>query len=158
MTTSTATLKRSWALDLSNETLYELLKLRVEVFVVEQACAYPELDGKDLLSDTRHFWLERGSDVVCTLRLLEEHDDGEKSFRIGRLCTHRSSRGQGHTVRLLRAALAEVGDSPCRINAQSYLVEMYAKHGFHPDGEEVLEDGIPHTPMRRGGGTVWSES
>jgi ElaA protein len=157
MTTATATLKRSWALDLSNETLYELLKLRVEVFVVEQACAYPELDGKDLLSDTRHFWLERDGSVVCTLRLLEEHDDGEKSFRIGRLCTHRSSRGQGHTTRILRAALAEVGSSPCRINAQSYLVDMYAKHGFAPDGEEVLEDGIPHTPMRRGGGTPWSE-
>ncbi|KQU34793.1 GNAT family N-acetyltransferase [Rhodococcus sp. BP-349] len=157
MTTATATLKRSWALDLSNETLYELLKLRVEVFVVEQACAYPELDGKDLLSDTRHFWLERDGSVVCTLRLLEEHDDGEKSFRIGRLCTHRSSRGQGHTTRLLRAALAEVGSSPCRINAQSYLVEMYAKHGFYPDGQEVLEDGIPHTPMRRGGGSPWSE-
>lgn len=157
MTTATAALKRSWAQDLSNETLYELLKLRVEVFVVEQACAYPELDGKDLLADTRHFWLERDGEVVCTLRLLEEHDNGETSFRIGRLCTHRSSRGQGHTTRLLRAALAEVGSAPCRINAQSYLVEMYAKHGFVPDGEEVLEDGIPHTPMRRGGGSPWQD-
>jgi ElaA protein len=150
--TATAALKRSWALDLDNKTFYELLKLRVEVFVVEQACPYPELDGRDLLTETRHFWLEQDGQVVCTLRLLEEHDDGNKSFRIGRLCTSRQARGQGHTTRLLQAALAEVGEAPCRINAQTYLVEMYAKHGFKADGEEFIEDGIPHTPMRRGGG------
>ena len=123
MNTQAAALKRSWALDLSNNTLYDLLKLRVEVFVVEQACAYPELDGRDLLTETRHFWLERDGEVVCTLRLLEEHDDGEKAFRIGRLCTQRSARGQGHTTRILRAALAEVGSAPCRINAQSSRVD-----------------------------------
>ena len=109
MNTQAAALKRSWALDLSNSTLYDLLKLRVEVFVVEQACAYPELDGRDLLTETRHFWLERDGEVVCTLRLLEEHDDGEKAFRIGRLCTQRSARGQGHTTRILR----EVRNSRC---------------------------------------------
>ncbi|ANS27585.1 UPF0039 protein [Rhodococcus opacus] len=152
--TATAALKRSWALDLDNKTLYELLKLRVEVFVVEQACPYPELDGRDLLVETRHFWLEQDGQVVCTLRLLEEHADGTTSFRIGRLCTSRPARGQGHTTRLLRAALAEVGDAPCRINAQTYLVDMYAKHGFKPDGEEFVEDGIPHVPMRRGGGAA----
>ncbi|MFC9356559.1 GNAT family N-acetyltransferase [Rhodococcus sp. NPDC057014] len=152
--TATAALKRSWALDLDNKTLYELLRLRVEVFVVEQACPYPELDGRDLLAETRHFWLEQDGQVVCTLRLLEEHADGAKSFRIGRLCTARPARGQGHTTRLLRAALAEVGDAPCRINAQTYLVDMYAKHGFRPDGEEFVEDGIPHVPMRRGGGAA----
>jgi ElaA protein len=150
--TATAALKRSWALDLDNKTLYELLKLRVEVFVVEQACPYPELDGQDLLAETRHFWLEQDGQVVCTLRLLEEHGDGTTSFRIGRLCTSRPARGQGHTTRLLRAALAEVGSAPCRINAQTYLVDMYAKHGFTPDGEEFVEDGIPHVPMKRGGG------
>lgn len=150
----TAALKRSWALDLDTATMYELLRLRVEVFVVEQACPYPELDGRDLLAETRHFWLEEDSRVVCTLRLLEEHSDGHTSFRIGRLCTSREARGQGHTTRLLRAALAEVGEAPCRIDAQTYLVEMYAKLGFEPDGEEFVEDGIPHTPMRRGGGVT----
>ena len=66
----TVALRRSWAKDLDAATLYELLKLRVEVFVVEQACAYPELDGRDLLPETRHFWLQgpRG-EVICTLRL-----------------------------------------------------------------------------------------
>ncbi|MGL4305058.1 MAG: GNAT family N-acetyltransferase [Mycobacteriaceae bacterium] len=153
----TATLHRSWAYDLDTSTLYRLLQLRVEVFVVEQACPYPELDGRDLLTETRHFWLEENSQVVCTLRLLEEHHNEGKSFRIGRLCTERSARGKGHTTRLLRAALAEVGGLPCRINAQKYLVEMYAKHGFLPEGEEFVEDGIPHIPMRRGGGDPWRE-
>jgi ElaA protein len=149
-------LRRTWAKDLDVQTLYELLKLRVEVFVVEQAIPYPELDGRDLLTETRHFWLERhDGEVICTLRLMEEHAGGRKVFRIGRLCTKRSARGQGHTTRLLRAALAEVGRYPCRINAQTYLADMYARHGFVRDGEDFLDDGVPHVPMlRRGSGLL----
>ena len=84
----TVALRRSWAKDLDVPTLYELLKLRVEVFVVEQATPYPELDGRDLLAETRHFWLESpDGEVISTLRLMEEHPGGEKAFRIGRVCT-----------------------------------------------------------------------
>ena len=145
--------RRSWAKDLDAATLYELLKLRVEVFVVEQACPYPELDGRDLLAETRHFWLESpDGQVISTLRLMEEHPGGEKVFRIGRVCTKRSERGQGHTTRLLLAALAEVGDYPCHIDAQTYLQDMYSRHGFVRDGDEFLDDGIPHVPMVRHGG------
>lgn len=145
-------LHRAWAQDLDTHTLYELLKLRVEVFVVEQACPYQELDGRDLLSETRHFWLEIGDgDVICTLRLIEEHAGGTKAFRIGRLCTKRGVRGQGHTSRLLRAALAEVGDYPCRTSAQTYLADMYAQHGFVRDGEDFIDEGMLHVPMLRPG-------
>ena len=148
----TVALRRSWAKDLDAATLYELLKLRVEVFVVEQACPYPELDGRDLLAETRHYWLEKADgDVISTLRLMEEHSGGAKAFRIGRVCTKRTARGQGHTTRLLQAALAEVGDFECRIDAQTYLAEMYGRHGFVRDGDEFLEDGIPHVPMMRPG-------
>ncbi|MFF0530050.1 GNAT family N-acetyltransferase [Nocardia amikacinitolerans] len=147
---STVALKRSWAQDLDTATLYQLLKLRVEVFVVEQKCAYPELDGLDLLPETRHFWLDDEGEVICTLRLTEEHENGVKSFRIGRLCTAVPARGHGYTTRVLQAALAEVGSATVRLNAQTYLVDMYAKHGFQPDGEEFEDDGIMHTPMRRG--------
>ena len=69
----------------------------------------------------------------------------------GRVCTKRSARGHGHTNRLLQAALAEVGDYPCRINAQTYLAEMYSHHGFVHDGEGFLDDGIPHVPMVKAG-------
>ena len=143
------TLHRAWAADLDTATLYKLLLLRVAVFVVEQKCAYPELDGKDLLDDTRHVWMELDGQVICTTRLLEEHARGEQ-FRIGRLCTAAEFRGQGHTKRVLQAALAEVGSTPCVIDAQTHLVEMYAQHGFVPDGEEFVEDGIAHIPLRRG--------
>src|SRR5947209_20010930 len=113
----TETLRRSWSKDLDAPTLYELLKLRVEVFVVEQACPYPELDGRDVFAETRHFWLEApDGEVICTLRLMEEHAGGQKAFRIGRLCTKRSARGKGKTTRLLNAALAEVVDYAWRIN------------------------------------------
>jgi ElaA protein len=78
---------------------------------------------------------------------MEEHPGGQKGFRIGRVCTKRSARGHGHTNRLLQAALAEVGDYPCRINSQTYLAEMYGRHGFVRDGDEFLDDGIPHVPM-----------
>ncbi|MGW4767627.1 GNAT family N-acetyltransferase [Nocardia sp. NPDC004278] len=147
---STVALKRSWALDLDTATLYQLLKLRVEVFVVEQKCAYPELDGLDLLPETRHFWLDDEGEVISTLRLREEHENGVKSFRIGRVCTAVPARGHGYTTRLVQAALAEAGSATVRLSAQTYLVDMYAKFGFKPDGEEFEEDGIMHLPMRRG--------
>lgn len=147
---STVALKRSWAQDLDTATLYRLLKLRVEVFVVEQKCAYPELDGLDLLQETRHFWLEDEGEIISTLRLLEEHEDGVESFRIGRLCTAAPLRGHGYTTRLMKAALAEVGSATARLNAQTYLVDMYTEFGFRPDGPEFDDDGIIHLPMRRG--------
>src|SRR6476659_10426422 len=100
----TEALRRVWAKDLDAQILYELLKLRVEVFVVEQACPYPELDGRDLLAETRHYWLEKADgDVISTLRLMEEHSGGAKAFRIGRGWSKRTARGQGHTTGLLQA-------------------------------------------------------
>jgi ElaA protein len=87
--------------------------------------------------------------VISTLRLIEENPQGHTLFRIGRVCTKAGERGRGHAARLMRAALAEVGEHPCAINAQSYLAEMYARFGFAPDGEEFSEDGIAHVPMLR---------
>ena len=146
----TVALRRCWGQDLDTATLYELLKLRVEVFVVEQDCPYPELDGRDLQSQTRHFWLQEPTgDVISVLRLMEENPNGHKLFRIGRVCTKKSARGGGHATRLLQAALADVSEHPCHLNAQTYLVEMYARHGFVVAGDEFVEDGIPHVPMLR---------
>src|ERR671924_1070925 len=102
-----ATVHRSWAADLDPHMLYELLRLRVEVFVVEQASPYLDLDGRDLEASTRHFWLGgdgRPEPVLGYLRLLEE-PTGE--FRIGRVCTVREVRGRGLGRKLMEAALAE---------------------------------------------------
>jgi ElaA protein len=148
----TLALHLRWGQDLDAATLYQLLRLRVDVFVVEQSCPYPELDGCDLLPETRHLWLETpGGEVISTLRLADEGAKENAVFRIGRVCTGLSDRGHGHTTRLMQAALEEVGPHPCRISAQTYLADMYARHGFIRDGEEFLEDGIPHVPMLRAG-------
>lgn len=151
----TVSLRRCWGRDLDAATLYDLLKLRVAVFVVEQACPYPELDGSDLSAQTRHFWLEEKSgETIATLRLIDEAPieggpGGRRQFRIGRVCTRAAARGHGYATRLLQAALADVGADPCALNAQTYLIDMYARHGFVVDGDEFFEDGIPHVPMRR---------
>jgi ElaA protein len=156
----TVALRRCCGRDLDSATLYDLLTLRIEVFVVEQACPYPDLDGSDLLAQTRHFWLEEESgEVIATLRLIEEglideapiegNPGGRRQFRIGRVCTRAAARAHGYATRLLQAALADVGADPCALNAQTYLIDMYARHGFVVDGDEFCEDGIPHVPMRR---------
>jgi len=142
--------RRSWSADLDNATLYALLALRVEIFVVEQNCPYPELDGLDLLPDTRHLWLAGDGKVVCTLRLMQL-DRERPDFRIGRLCTAKVARGQGLARRLMHTALAEVGAAPCRVHAQSHLAGFYRDLGFAEDGEEFTEDGILHVPMLRAG-------
>ncbi|MGN6609289.1 MAG: GNAT family N-acetyltransferase [Jatrophihabitans sp.] len=132
--------------ELDVPTLYRLLRLRNEVFVVEQACVYQDLDGRDLEPGTVQFWVEEGNAVVATLRLL--HDaSGER--RIGRVATAASARGRGLAARLVEAALAQVGDAPVVLDAQSYLQAWYERFGFEVEGPEFVEDGIPHVPMRR---------
>jgi ElaA protein len=146
----TATVHRSWAADLPPGALYELLRLRVDVFVVEQACPYSELDGRDLEERAVHYWLGGNGHpepVLGCLRLLRE-PTGE--FRIGRLCTARSVRGRGLGRQLMEAALAEVGDRPCVLDAQEHLAGFYREYGFTPAGESYDWDGVTHLPMRRG--------
>lgn len=143
-----ATLRRLWAADLTTSQLYALLKLRGEVFVVEQNSLYLDLDGRDLEPSTRHFWLETDGSLapVAYLRLLEEPDG---SFRIGRVVTARAARGCGFSRRLMEAALVDVGNAPCVLDAQVYVADFYASFGFEPEGSEFIEDGIPHLRMRR---------
>jgi ElaA protein len=73
----------------------------------------------------------------------------EGQFRIGRVCVARHARGRGAARRLLEAALAEVGDTSCVLNAQTQLVGLYSGFGFVRAGAEFVEDGIAHVPMCR---------
>ncbi|MEU7925210.1 GNAT family N-acetyltransferase [Micromonospora sp. NPDC049801] len=132
--------------DLDARTLHDLLKLRIDVFVVEQNCPYPELDGRDVEPGTRHVWLTDGDALMAYLRILADPDG---VARIGRVVVAPAARGGGHAGRLMAAALDLVGDQPCVLEAQSHLVAFYARHGFTVSGPEYVEDGIPHTPMRR---------
>jgi ElaA protein len=143
------TMHRVWAAELTTEQLYRLLRLRTDVFVVEQQCAYPELDGRDLERMTRHLWLAPLGDpgtVLGCLRLLGEPDG---SRRLGRLCTAATVRAAGLGRRLVAAALDEVGDGTCVLDAQEHLAPFYAGFGFTPSGPVYDWDGVPHVPMIR---------
>jgi ElaA protein len=117
--------------DLDTTTLYAILQLRSDVFVVEQNCPYNDLDGRDLEPGTRHVWLSRDDEILAYLRIL---DDGGVE-RIGRVVTARAARGAGHARRLMDQALTVIGNRPSVLEAQAYLVPFYARYGYqHTDG------------------------
>lgn len=133
---------------LGSKTLYGLLRLRVDVFVVEQNCPYGELDGRDLEPDTTHMWFADpvGGDPLAYLRVLTDPE----GLRIGRVVTVRRLRCSGLAGRLLDAALCTVAaDRVVRLHAQLSAVSLYAKRGFVAEGGVFLEDGIQHVMMSR---------
>ncbi len=131
--------------ELDARTAYLLWQLRESVFVVEQECPYPELDGRDLEPGTRHVWAASEGGPIGYLRIL---DDGDHA-RIGRVLVVRSHRGQGLSGELMRRALDVIGGRPSVLDAQSPLAGWYARFGYEQTGAEFLDDGIRHVPMRR---------
>lgn len=135
--------------DLPARTAYEVWRLRQQVFVVEQDCPYPDLDGRDLEGTTRHVVLleDEGPEpaVVGTLRVL---DDGDWA-RIGRVAVAAGARGRGLAVLMMDAAMTLCGDREVRLDAQTGLTAFYAGYGFEVTGPEFDDDGVMHVPMRR---------
>jgi ElaA protein len=129
---------------------YRLLALRSAVFVVEQECVYPDLDGRDLEPDAEHWWMTEGERVVAYLRVLTEPGEDGSVRRIGRVVTDPVARGRGLARVTMEAVLAAHPDSEFVLSGQSHLEDWYAGLGFVPEGEPYLEDGIPHVFMRRG--------
>ncbi|ALJ19439.1 GNAT family N-acetyltransferase [Microbacterium sp. No. 7] len=129
--------------------LYGVLRLRVDVFVVEQDCAYPELDGRDLEDAALLVWATTGDAVVATLRILHDGD----ALRIGRVVVRAEQRGTGVARALFERGLDECAAIdpalPVVLDAQAPLEDWYARFGFRRAGEPFVEDGIPHVPMRR---------
>lgn len=134
--------------DLDARTAYEVWRLRQDVFVVEQCCPYPDLDGRDLEVGTRHVVMHDVDALVGYARVL---DDGDQ-WRIGRVVLSPGARGRGLADPLLEAALTACPDRPVVMDAQTPLRAWYERFGFEVVGPEFLEDGIPHLPMRRAGG------
>ncbi|UER54107.1 GNAT family N-acetyltransferase [Kineosporiaceae bacterium SCSIO 59966] len=138
--------RAAWS-ELDPSTLHAIVRLRVDVFVVEQQCPYPELDGRDVEAGTEHVWIaDDGLAVASYLRVLAEPDDVR---RVGRVVTHPAMRGRGLAEVLVRDVLARHDERPVVLDAQAHLTGWYARFGFTATGPEFLEDGIPHVPMRR---------
>lgn len=153
--------------ELPVRTFHDIAKLRQEVFVVEQDCVYLDLDGRDLEPTTEQFWVaydpvveadhptesaaeRREPTVAATLRVLDEGRREPGLRAIGRVVTSPQHRGKALAAALMEAVLATHGAEPLVLEAQSHLTGWYGRFGFEVAGDEYLEDGIPHTPMRRG--------
>lgn len=132
--------------ELDAATLYRLLRLRTDVFVVEQKDPYPELDGLDTEPTTVHLWLARADEPVGYLRILDEPGGGA---RIGRVVVAQDARGAGLAGVLMTAALGLIGRRPCVLSAQAHLAAFYSRYGFAVTGPEFLDGHIPHVPMTR---------
>lgn len=133
---------------LTTKELFIIAKGRVDVFVVEQACAYPELDEVDCHSATQHvYWLTQeqlGAYARCYVK-------NEQYSAIGRVLINETQRGNGFAKKLVEQAIAVcVEQWPCKdvyIGAQTYLLDFYRGFGFTTIGKPYLEDGIEHQDM-----------
>jgi ElaA protein len=130
---------------LDARTAYAVWRLRQAVFVVEQECPYPDLDGRDPEPGTRHVLLQDDDALLGYARVL---DDGDQ-WRIGRVVLAPAARGRGLADALVHAALEACPGRDVVLDAQTPLAGWYASFGFTVDGHEFVEDGIPHLPMRR---------
>ncbi len=139
--------------EISAQVFHDIVRLRVDVFIVEQSCPYPELDGGDAADTTRHVYVTDDLGVVTYLRILRAFD----ADRIGRVVTRAADRSRGLSGALLDYVLTR-GDGPWVLDAQAHLVGWYARRGFVTAGEDYLDYGILHTPMRRDTNTTTSSS
>ncbi|WP_343313334.1 GNAT family N-acetyltransferase [Brucella sp. BE17] len=135
--------------DLTPRALYEILKLRVDVFVVEQKCPYPEIDGKDF--NAFQLRILDGEELAASLRVLPPETEG-KPAKIGRVVVHADYRGFKLGQQLMREAIAFAQEQfpglAIELGGQSHLQKFYGSFGFVVISEEYLEDGIPHVDMR----------
>lgn len=129
--------------DLTSREVYEILRLRVDVFVVEQACPYPEIDGKDY--DAIHIYLENQGQILAYARVYEE----EGQVHLGRVIA--KERRKGHATLILKEAIKAAKEKyqtrKIIIEAQTYAKKLYENVGFVEDSEVFLLDGIEHVKM-----------
>lgn len=134
--------------DLSNQELYDIFNLRLAVFVVEQNCPYQDADGKDPKS--LHVQGIHNGELIAYARIVMP-GVSYKEISIGRVVTSPKARKSGAGKALMKQTMEyirkESGKVPIRIGAQMYLQKFYESFGFAREGDEYLEDGIPHIIM-----------
>lgn len=138
--------------ELTSTQLYALLKLRCEVFVIEQNCLYEELDGEDLVGENRHILAVEEGEIVAYARILKS-DDPLEPVVIGRVIVSSRLRGQKLGEQLMTYALEvcqqQWPDKAIYLGAQAHLKHFYARFGFSAVTPEYDEDGILHIGMAK---------
>ena len=133
---------------LSKEKLYQIIKLRLEVFVLEQNCIYQDLDNKD--QKAIHLVGEEEGKVIAYTRLFKKGDYFENAS-IGRVIVKKESRKKDYGKIIMQKSIEELknehNEENIEISAQKYLIKFYDDLGFKKIGEEYLEDNIPHIKM-----------
>lgn len=138
--------------ELTPNEMYDMLRLRSEVFVVEQNCVFPDMDDKDQLCHHILFYNEEQV-LVATARLVPAGVSYPDMMSIGRIVTSQLVRGTGVGKQLVEMAIQECyrlfGKGPIRIGAQLYAKKFYESFGFEQSSEVYDEDGIDHIKMVR---------
>ncbi|MCL1126059.1 GNAT family N-acetyltransferase [Shewanella surugensis] len=137
--------------ELTLDELYELLQLRVDVFVVEQNCPYPELDDKDRLTGSRHLMgMNDEGKMMCYARILPP-GVSYPDTSIGRVLVEKEARGGGKAFELMQQAIDIAFEhwptNNIQLGGQAYLVGFYEALGFKTVSDVYLEDNIPHVDM-----------
>ena len=134
--------------DLTIEELYRILKVRNEVFVVEQNCPYQDCDGKD--KHAYHLFLEDNGDVIAYTRILEKGVSYDE-VSIGRFLVCEKYRGKGLAKEIIVKAISFIeeclNEKAIRLSGQVYIKDFYKSYGFKEVSDTYLEDDIPHVEM-----------
>ena len=135
--------------ELSTEEIYNILKLRSEVFVVEQNCVYQDIDEKD--QKATHLFIEKNNEIIAYTRIFKKGDYYEENPSIGRVVVSKKERGKkiGKEIMLnsIEFIKKELKGRKIELSAQKYLDKFYKDLDFYSEGEDYLEDGIPHQRM-----------
>lgn len=134
--------------ELSKLELYKILRLRAEVFIVEQDCVYQDVDDKD--QKALHVILKKSEEIIGYTRLFWP-GDYFKEASIGRVVISKKERDNNYGSELMKASILAISEKmkekKIKISAQTYLKNFYNNLGFLESGKEYLEDGIPHVAM-----------
>ncbi|QNE48526.1 GNAT family N-acetyltransferase [Glaciihabitans sp. INWT7] len=144
--------QKSWS-QLTLEELYSVLKLRTDVFFVEQRIDEEELDNRDQEATTEHLWIADASGAAAYLRVLVDAEATYLDARhiVGRVVVRADRRGEGLAQLLVARVMEQHGHESMLLHAQEYIAPLYAKFGFESFGEQYIEAGIPHISMYRAG-------
>ena len=135
--------------ELSTEEIYNILKLRSEVFVVEQNCVYQDIDEKD--QKATHLFIEKNNEIIAYTRIFKKGDYYEENPSIGRVVVSKKERGKNLGKEIMLNSVEfikkELEGRKIELSAQKYLDKFYKDLDFYSEGEDYLEDGIPHQRM-----------